>query len=1306
MKRKLTVLLVSILTFVMALSLAACNSAVIPGPGPDPKPDKPAKVEPDARYQTDTRTDAYTAYKADGTEIGKFKTIAAAINAAVATDSFGSDNTVRQLGSYVENNGVTVFQNQNGFTDSNNDQFWFYVDGTKLEGYDCYDGAMYADYLKNNKVITHNVTGFGSTVRQYHNGYALYNPDGTLNEGGEAAQSWELSSTMDAAVLGLPARLKGITGLNYEIDLTNVQIKPNYENTDDTYAFIGYYAWQDYYVIATGIACNVATGAWYPFEGSSRDDSFSDVTYNIGDSPLMISTWNEDGGYWVPEYTTLKTSIKTVGKSDELGDYYVSESKYEFYTAEGELDNEYTVIIDEEKVGNYFANTAFDANTTYAFIAGLDIRTPTSVSVFSYNTDYTNGAEFKNLTVVNATVHIPSAEELPDTDYGMLINPDWRGNDYNALMASGEHVEGVYDYNILNTYACASYAKENGKDVYTFSYAKDNSSTEALGGKAAEYQAKIDQLGEATEDTVVGMEDLINEVAAMYGTDFTSATSTIAQKYYLVLDFSPLKYAQDLFAQVATLSEDAEAYVEAFNKLPSLLSYEYVGWSTTEEEDAGYLMNDVADFTALYNQYYNKLTETDVQSIKYHLNSIDNYNMYVDLMNKADGYFTPGFKFMAKAEASDATQSEFTGEQAYADIALYLNKILNGTNWGTDPVGDNDDPNNAGAKFLNSDNNWLPSYHVLFLKARLEDAGYELPLYLSNLLTVCGEEAGFTEDFEYLDTVLTLAAGIEKGTIVIVNDEVAAMVNSVMVGKDKFKEAGLNWNFNASGVDFAYRAKAYKAYYGLDTGTPLATYIKSVQDFLVARVGAEVDGALAIKEEVSAQKVEVSEAAQAVMNLFTTTNIYGSAFDAYDAAMAEYKKLSAEDQAIVAQLSAFNDIVEMIEGNKNSLAAIDLTDVDPISVYKTIYYNGETEIVEMSATDALYQLNDLLCRMEAQVTFSYEKGETDNATKDSVYPTMNFDNVAFPSIRIVVLRQYFEAAGIKLPTYFNEIYTKIAYDTFYQSYNSIYQTVRLAATYAQEGKTVADMTEEDKAIFEKYWGPDYPLDKDALLQWNWNSGNKFETYFSTRVAGIALQYYLASGNTLEERFVVPKTVTWIYGDLMAEYEYKGVKYLAHVYEDEAEALDRTYGALMNGYWDATLLYVDAEGNLCSEDAEGAKLLTTETEGVTKTEKANWQENCAGDATKVYQTADGQLVYKPRVWRPAESGGAYINYDAPGFVDACNRPVELSEEELAQVTVVGTVKVYKFYDVLGAWLQDQGYTVKANGWGYQQAPTAE
>lgn len=1277
MKRKITVFIVALMSVIMALTMVvACD-------GPN-KPTGNDKKVPDPRTQAETRIDAYTAYKADGTQIGSYKSIGAAINAAVATDTFGTDNAVRETGSYVEYLGTTIFENHNGYAEASDDMFYFYLNGNQWEAYDCFNNTMYADYLKNSKVITHEVTARGSLSRQYHNGYAMYTADGVMDEDPtRAAQSWELSATMDAAALTFPARLKGITGLSHQIDLTDVQIKPNYEGTDDTYAFIGYYAWQDYYVIVTGIACNVQTGAWYPFEATSRDDSFSDASYNIGDKPLMISNWNEEGGYWTPEYASLKMNIQTV-RNDEYDIGFCTESNYEFYTAEGKLDNQYSVIIDEAVVNDMFNGAAYGIETSYVFVTGLDVRTPESFAQYSLNTDYTNGAEFKNLKVTAATAHVPSEEEIRQGEYGFPIDENWVGKDFNILMASGDHEEGIIDYTLLNTYACAEYKPVDGKDVYSFSYAGSNVAETAIGGIAGEYQAKIDALKEATAETVVGMEKQIEEVNKMYNNGVVE-NGAIAQKFYLLLNFDPLFVAQELFSANAPLSEVGQEFATAFNALPDLLSYNYVGWYTEEEETTGYLMNDVAAFTALYTEYYEKLTKDDLARLKHHVN-IDSFNMYVDLMNMKP--FAEDFAVSAKVMGVGTKAVTYTGEEALAEIANTANLIKSAQGW--DNATQNDDPNNVHVSRFNSDNNWMPAYHVLYLKARLEEAGYTLPVYLTAIIESCGADAGFYEDFAYIDTVLTLAKGIEDGTIKAVDEKVAKMVNAVMVGKTAFGEAGLNWNWNASGEpkDFLFRNKTYHVYYGLSAGVQLQTYVQSVQNFLAKRVGAEAT-TLGVTEEISAQDVTITDEASAVIAMFDLSKIHGAAFEAYQTALTEYNKLSETDKILVATFSDYETIVETMEGHKNALEAVVLEGVAPVTVYKTIYYGTDTELVQMTAQDALYQLNELICKIQGNAPWT--KGFDSDCGTSINY--LDYDNTSFQGFRIIALKQYLENAGVTLPAYFAEILTQIQYDDFYQAYDAVYQTVRLTATYAVEGKTVADMTEEDKAVFEKYWGPDYVINHH--LTWNWNSGNKFETYMGARVRAIALQYALNADAIFDTVFGDTVMDNWKYGDAINAYTYKGVQYVAHVYEDEAAALGRTYGNLMAGYWNSAPIYIDANGELCTSETEGATVLTINTPGVEFVGSLE-PENCVNAPTLRYVTADGQYVYKRYI------NGAVSN-EENDFVDVLNR--DLPETvDLTKIKPYMTIKVYKFYDVMGAWLEGQGYIVNTNGWGYASAPT--
>lgn len=804
----------------------------------------------EVQVQTDSRSNAYVAYDKDNTKIGDYISIAAAINAAVATDSFTSDNAVVQLGSYVTTTeGTKVFQNRNGYAEASDDQFWFYTDGTALEGYDCYTGTFYSDVLKNSKTVTYSVTSRGSLAQQFHNGYAILGQDGAL-ETEMNAQPWELSSTMDAAVLQMPNVLKGITGMSYELDMSNVKITPPYEGTDSVYAFMGFYAWQDYYVIATGIACDTSTGVWYPFEATSRDNSFSDANYNISDKALMTSVWNEAEGCWTPQYPSITMDAKTVSKEDDFGKFFVAEMNFNAVDDKGKVAETYAQIIDDEKVNQFFPGSPFGADNSYIFVAGLDIRNASNgngVNVLC--TDYANGAKFENLTMTKATAHVASEEEMSQEDYGYEIPAEWRGKDFDVLMANSGQQENILKYTLLNGYAFTDYAAIDGADVYSFRFAGSNVSENPLGGKAAEYQATIDELEGITAENLADYTDVLNAVSKIYGVDGTGKESSVAQMYYNVLDFSQYFAAKDVFANSATLSAEGEAFKVAFNALPSLVTYQYTDLDT--------LSADLMNFATIKADY-DALSDVDKEQMIYQIN-MDDYNWYTDMSDKFMNGYYDGITISAKVEGVEHQAVEFTGIEAVGEIILYTQKIAAATAWGANNEDQgngspwNDDGNVGGSNQFNSDNNWLPAYHVLYLKACLEAEGKELPIYANALITSTPIADGFAEDFGYLHTVLSIASGIESGAITGVTEEVAAMVNAHMVGKNSFVEGGLAWNWNnhETQEDFLYRDKSFKLYYGLDIENTTGHYVEMVHNFLTEKATAEIDGIGITKEVVA-----------------------------------------------------------------------------------------------------------------------------------------------------------------------------------------------------------------------------------------------------------------------------------------------------------------------------------------------------------------------------------------------------------------------------------------------------------------------
>ena len=363
---------------------------------------------------------------------------------------------------------------------------------------------------------------------------------------------------MDAAVLGFPGRLIGVTGLKYTIDLTNVKIAPPYEGTDKTYAFIGFYAWQDYYVIANGIACDTSTGNWYQFIGTSRDDSFSDVTYNIG-ACVMTSTYNETGGYFVPDNPSLTMEIKTTQQYDSQFDEYYQLDKLKISIENGAT---FERDISDSTVNNFFPGYPLGYENSYAFIAGLDIKNNTVQSQYTEATDYFNGSFFTGLTVTDAQAYVPTSEEISDVVYGYAINEEWRGKWHDILLSNTEDTPDLYDYTVLNTCVCSSYTALNGHDVYDFSYTGNPVGNAKLGVEARQYQTKIDSLDQMSVEDLLADSSVLDEVA----TWIAEGSTVVTQRIRLVLDFAPYYRAKEKLENY-NVTEEAKAVIEAIRAI-------------------------------------------------------------------------------------------------------------------------------------------------------------------------------------------------------------------------------------------------------------------------------------------------------------------------------------------------------------------------------------------------------------------------------------------------------------------------------------------------------------------------------------------------------------------------------------------------------------------------------------------------------------------------------------------------------------------------------------------------------------------
>lgn len=1113
-KKKLAIVSLSVAMVTAAFTgLSACKPK---------EPDTPIggdEPTPVSITKPDTRTNAYTAYTASGSKVGEYKTIADAINATVTEDADSGE-----IGGYVTKTGGTtkLFVNREGYSSEMDDMFWYYTDGNKLESMMDWETDSIS-YLQNNKVITHEISSRGTKSVQSWNGYGLLDENGNLISADKvSAQSWELSSTMDAALIQLTSRLKGVSGMDYEIDLSNVKITPPYDGADATYAFLGFYSWQDYYVIVTGIACNTRTGDWYAFDATSRDDSFSDASYNIGQK-LLTSTWNEQGGYFKPDCDSLSMSIRTTVQEDDEGEYQVNKLSVKFGNGK-----EYTRDIDESTVNEFFSGAKIGWENAYAFVAGLDIVNEVVSGVKTKNTDYFNGSTFENLTIKSATVHVPDEEELSSVRLGLVKGTD--PGDYDILLAStGTKPERgiVYDYTILNTYACTTYAAASGKDVYSFRYDGDPVASEDYGPTSSVYQNAINALSAVTQENALDYEDAITAVGAWYGLDDAGTGTTLPRRYWNVLNFTQYLAAKELLASSVAISDEALAVLDELNALGNILNYKCLGWQTDGDETVGYLYTEVEKFRAIKAKY-DQLSADDQAAIfyRYEKEAFETWQQLSEDLQKvmASAAFTNGENvFHAYESPNSKTPKDYDNESALGYL-FYLAVKTSRTDdpWKTGV--ENDDEDGSGSALMNFDNNTYPSVWICRAVDYFKSIGVTLPAYLQNKL----EEIEF-EDFYYgayypIYHTVALAQRIGSGDITSptdITEEELAFLNEVWVsGYDISSQISWNW---ISGDKFEKFYSVRTAYVAFVAGGSLTTedgtayktyqYFDVVANYLES-LGYEIKGngwgVTADKIELTANDSEEAKAVAAKINALSDVEnytlkgwstegddiggyLYNEALN-YKALAEEYNALSGAEKIYV----GLNVDIKKYNAWATVAAQVDaLLDVLADVSFET--YSGNTYNQYHTAADVIGdQAKETLTGERVVAKFMYYLGVVVNSGV-SAYSDDEFINTAIMQTYLDCLNS---VNDLKLPDVVaNQLAHLNGYQEFYNDYYlPIYTTVQLANRILDGTvKSLFDLTEEDLAVLNQYWVSGYNL---GAANWHWNSGNHFADYHASRTAYI------------------------------------------------------------------------------------------------------------------------------------------------------------------------------------------------------------
>ena len=144
----------------------------------------------------------------------------------------------------------------------------------------------------------------------------------------------------------------------------------------------------------------------------------------------MTSTYNRDGGYFVPDNSSLTMSINTKREYDSAADEYYQVDEEKIEIADGAT---FIRDIDNSVLNNFFSGTNLGFENDYVFIAGLDIKNDKVANNLVGPTDYFNGSYFTGLTVTEAAAYFPTVDEMSDVVYGYPIDSTLRGKWHNVM---------------------------------------------------------------------------------------------------------------------------------------------------------------------------------------------------------------------------------------------------------------------------------------------------------------------------------------------------------------------------------------------------------------------------------------------------------------------------------------------------------------------------------------------------------------------------------------------------------------------------------------------------------------------------------------------------------------------------------------------------------------------------------------------------------------------------------------------------------------------------------------------------------
>ena len=434
-------------TLLMVVTLASCNEKTKGNEktNADTTPVETVVAKTFEAKRVDDREAVYTHYAANGSEVESYTSLYQAIYNCV--DMGDSEDYICQEGSEEK-----LFVNHDLFDKETNnaDMYWWYKGGNAYGKYTPYEDTYWGE-LRDEDYTMIMKNGVNSTALNFYSSYETVKTTSDVFKfkfGG--VDKWHICTELESSATVDMEAYSGITKSVYKLDLSEAKITPSYDDTDDTYAYVGFITADGNYVANVGLRCNTRDGNWYYYAGEASIDSSSIEMDD--ENCYLTSTWDETEKCFRPDGDVTMT-MELLKLTDEDGDSYIAHR----------LTMEFS---DGRKVVKDYEDLDLTQCGTIRFTCGLDIVSDNTLC------DLMCGAEFKNIVVTEATATVLE-EMLDPLTYGILAEISFAG-DYDILNSNEEFFIGEDSarfHTIIYNTACTSYDFSTpGKDVYNFSY--------------------------------------------------------------------------------------------------------------------------------------------------------------------------------------------------------------------------------------------------------------------------------------------------------------------------------------------------------------------------------------------------------------------------------------------------------------------------------------------------------------------------------------------------------------------------------------------------------------------------------------------------------------------------------------------------------------------------------------------------------------------------------------------------------------------------------------------------------------------